>query len=376
MIPPKQFYETLESEGIGFVAGVPDSLLKEFCAYADSALPPERHMITANEGSAVALAAGVYLAGGCIPLVYMQNSGLGNAVNPLLSLADPAVYGIPMILVVGWRGEPGVKDEPQHTKQGLVSPAILDAMQIPYYIIDGDPEAAQRSAKTAIQRAKADSGPVVLLVRKGSFSKSEMIRKMELQENLLARERSIEHIIQSLPPEAIVIATTGHISRELYELRKRNNQSRSRDFLTVGSMGHASQIALGIHIMRPNQTVVCLDGDGAAIMHLGGMATIGALQPKNFLHVLINNGVHDSVGGQPTVGFQIALTDIARACGYQSVNGPIYSGHEIQMAIQQALEASGPRFIEVHVRPGARDDLGRPTESPRENKMEFIAAIR
>lgn len=375
MISPKTLYETLEAAGVTFVAGVPDSLLKEFCAYADAVLPPEKHLITANEGSAVAVAAGVHLATGGIPLIYLQNSGLGNTINPLLSLADPAVYGIPMILLIGWRGEPGVPDEPQHVKQGQVTLAMLESMDIPYFILDGDPAIAVELAKTSVAKANERSGPVVLVARRDAFDKAESRRSVTIR-TYPVRERAIELITSALPPTTTVIATTGHISRELYEQRVRHKQDRARDFLTVGSMGHASQIALGIHLVRPNETVVCLDGDGAALMHLGGMATIGAMKPANYLHIIINNGAHDSVGGQPTVGFDVAFPEIAKACGYRYVSKPVETEEEIQHAIQASLQAAGPRLVEVRVRPGARKDLGRPKESPAENKALLTAALQ
>jgi len=377
MISPRAFHAALAAEGVDFLAGVPDSLLKDFCAYVDAALPPEGHVIAANEGTAVGLAAGHHLATGSLPMVYLQNSGLGNTVNPLLSLADPEVYAIPMIVLVGWRGAPGVKDEPQHVKQGRVTPAMLDAMEIPYRELDGDPEAAMAAARWAAATARETGAPVVLLVHKGAFGKAEMTRPArEVPETMMAREAAIRLITGTLPAGATIVATTGMISRELYESRGALGQDRSGDFLTVGSMGHASQIALGIARAKPGAQVVCLDGDGAALMHLGGLATIGTSANGDLLHVVLNNGAHDSVGGQPTVAQQISLTAVARACGYDVVEGPVEDEHAIRAQVARLAQLPGRRFLEVRVRPGSRADLGRPKESPAQNKAQFIARLR
>ena len=378
MISPKAFYKTLQEEGVDFVCGVPDSLLKEFCTFAAAVLPKEQHLITANEGTAIAIAAGSQMATGGIPLVYLQNSGLGNAVNPLLSLTDPEVYAVPMVLLVGWRGEPGVKDEPQHMKQGRVTPSMLDAMEIPYSILEGGQAEADKIAQQAVAHVTVRSGPYVILAMKDVFGAAEDGRQLSAPTtDFLVREIAISHIVEALPDEATIVSTTGHISRELYEQRIRNKQDRSSDFLTVGCMGHASQIALGISLRKPESRVVCLDGDGAAIMHMGGMATIGTFAQNNFIHVLINNGVHDSVGGQPTVGFSIKPTEIAKACGYARVIGPVVSANEIQSAVKTlTTEKTGPCFLEIRVRPGARNDLGRPKESTMENKALFIDRLR
>ncbi len=377
MITPQAFYNALADAGVNYVVGVPDSLLKEFCAYADAVLPPERHLISVNEGTALAIGAGVHLATGGVPLVYLQNSGLGNAVNPLLSLADPEVYGIPLVLLVGWRGEPGIKDEPQHVKQGRVSPAMLKAMEIPFEILTGDSAEAERTARWAVEHARRHGCPVVILVRKGSFGEAEQCSNPVIcKRNLLSRENVIELILEALPISVSIVSTTGMISRELYERRTHSQQDHSRDFLTVGSMGHASQIALGIALSKLHHNVVCLDGDGAALMHMGGLATIGTSGVKRYMHILLNNGVHDSVGGQPTVAFDIDFSGVARACGYKNVLGPITDSAEMLSSIDFCLKNEGPCFLEVHVKPGARADLGRPKESPAENKTLFNDRLR
>ena len=377
MITPQVFHEVLASEGVDFLVGVPDSLLKEFCAYVDAVLPPEVHIIAANEGTAVGLAAGHHLATGSLPMVYLQNSGLGNTVNPLLSLADPQVYAIPMIVLVGWRGAPGVKDEPQHVKQGRVTTAMLDAMEIPYRVLSGEPEAANDAAYWAASTARKIGGPVVLLAHKGAFAKAEKKSPARhLPSKILAREAAIQLIISTLPSGTTIVSTTGMISRELYESRLALGHDRSSDFLTVGSMGHASQIALGIARAKPGRQVVCLDGDGAALMHLGGLSTIGTSTIGNLFHIVLNNGAHDSVGGQPTVAQRISLTAIAKACGYDAVEGPIEDEEAIHDQVERLAQLPGRRFLEVRVRPGSRADLGRPKETPVQNKDLFTVRLR
>ncbi len=377
MISPEDFYAGLAASGVNFAVGVPDSLLKNFCGYASAELPHGKHMIAANEGAAVAIAAGVHLSTGGIPLVYMQNSGLGNTINPLLSLADPEVYGIPMVLLIGWRGEPGVRDEPQHVKQGRVSPALLEASGIPFEVITGDPAEAEEIARRAPERARKQCGPVAILVKKGAFAKPREKQQPATKiQGLPAREETIGLIASSLPDNAVIVSTTGMISRELYEYREKNNQDHSRDFLTVGSMGHSSQIALGIALGNNTSPIVCLDGDGAALMHMGGLALIGTSGARNYIHILLNNGVHDSVGAQPTVGFDVNFVDIARACGYPQTLGPLSEGTQITNTLRQLLDSDGPAFLEIRVRPGARPDLGRPAESPAENKQRFIERLR
>jgi phosphonopyruvate decarboxylase len=372
-ISPKAFYECLAAEGVNFLAGVPDSLLKEFCAYVDAALPPENHIIAANEGSAVALASGHHLATGKVPVVYLQNSGLGNTVNPLLSLADPEVYGLPMVVIIGWRGEPTIQDEPQHVKQGRVTGALIEAMEYPYRVLNGGEAEALAFAAWAVAKARQTGGPVVLLVRKGAFGVAEAKRpNPDVPARRLSREAVIALVTEVLDGYATIIATTGMISRELYEQREMRGQSRACDFLTVGAMGHASQIALGIARALPERQVVCLDGDGAVLMHMGGLALIGASKVGNLLHVVLNNGAHDSVGGQPTVALDVSLTGVARACGYDLVEGPFEDRAEICEALARLVSLPGRRFLELRIRPGSRKDLGRPKEAPKENKAEFL----
>ena len=369
MVEVDKFVQALADLGVDFFTGVPDSLLKNFCAYVTDNCG-ENHVIAANEGGAVGLAAGHYLATGRPALVYMQNSGQGNAVNPLASLADPDVYSIPMVLLVGWRGEPGVKDEPQHAKQGKVTLSLFETLGIPTVILPVDESEALDAVRAQVARAVAESRPVALVVRKGLFA-DYALQKKEADISELKREAAIEGILRALPKDAVVVSTTGMISREVYETRERMGQDHSRDFLTVGSMGHAIMIALGIAKAQPQRKVVCLDGDGASIMHLGNMAIAGQSQCGNLTHIVLNNSAHDSVGGQPTVGGKIGLPAIAAACGYDVVLAPS-NLHDLHVLHGQGK----PRFIEIKVAKGARKDLGRPKESPQVNKTLFMATLQ
>ena len=353
MLDTQRFVSGLQANGIDFFTGVPDSLLKSFCAYVTDTCGGN-HVIAANEGGAVGLAAGHYLATGKSALVYMQNSGQGNAVNPLASLADPDVYSIPMVLLVGWRGEPGVKDEPQHVKQGKVTISLFETLGIPIEILPDDDESAANVTRKMVEKAKAESRPVALIVRKGLFAEYKLQNKKP-DIAALPREQAIEEILKSLPEDAVAVSTTGMISREVYETRERLGQDHSRDFLTVGSMGHASMIALGIAKAQPNRKVYCLDGDGASIMQMGNMAIVGQSGCANLTHIVFNNAAHDSVGGQPTVGGAINLSAIAASCGYNREGSPV--------------------FREVKVAKGARKDLGRPKEPPQVNKKLYMETL-
>jgi len=369
-IKPTDFYNHLTSHGIDFFAGVPDSLLKEFCLCIDDFVPKDKHIITANEGNSIALAAGYYLAKKSLPLVYMQNSGLGNAINPLLSLCDPDVYAIPMVVVVGWRGEPGIKDEPQHIKQGKVQLELLDAMDISYEIISKDDAQVARKISKVVETAKNEYRPTVLLIKKGTFEKyGKKIKKYDGQS--MKREEALEIILENLNDNAIVVSTTGKTSREIFEIRENKSQSHQQDFLTVGSMGHCSSIALGIALSKPHRQVVCIDGDGAILMHLGSLTSIASMKPNNFRHILMNNGVHESVGGQATAAKDIDLSVIVEAIG-SSKMFKAESPDELKENFSKFFSCVGPSFLEIKICPGSREDLGRPTIKPIANKQDFM----
>jgi len=370
MISPANFYTLLTENKVEFFSGVPDSLLKDICAYITDNAPKKNHIIAANEGNAIALAAGYHMATNKIPLVYMQNSGIGNAVNPLLSLTDNQVYSIPMLLMIGWRGEPGVKDEPQHVTQGEVTLDLLKAMRIPYLILNSDENEASEQIKQAISSAIKTNAPVALIIKKGIFEKYSIKESINSSFEL-SREDAIKQIVMQLKGDEVIVSTTGKTSRELFEIRASLNQPHHSDFLTVGSMGHSSQIALGIALSQPNKKVICIDGDGAIIMHMGAMAITGNMAPHNYVHIVINNGAHESVGGQPTVGFSINLPNIAQANNYKSAIS-VTSAKELDQALANITKELCPALIEVKTKVGSRDDLGRPTIKPVDNKLNFM----
>ena len=373
MIRPSYFYDLLIKNGTDFFAGVPDSLLKNFCAYVTDNAPSEKHIISANEGSATALACGYHMATGKIPMIYMQNSGEGNMVNPMLSLADRDVYSIPMLIVIGWRGEPGVHDEPQHVKQGKVTCDLLDAMKIPYEVLSENEAELPGQFEKAYKYIKENNAQYAFVIRKNTFDEYKLVNNIPV-EGKMSREEAIEKIMLSADDKTAFVSTTGMASRELYELRDKHNQAHDRDFLTVGGMGHCSQIALAIAMNKADRQVYCIDGDGASIMQMGGMATIGTRNPSNMVHFVMNNGAHDSVGGQPTVGRQIDLCAIAVGCGYENVV-KVETPEELDAVLHDDETKAKLTFVEVLVTKGARKDLGRPKSTPVQNKealMEFL----
>ena len=369
-ISPADFYNLLSKNNIDFFTGVPDSFLKDFCAYASDNTPEERHIIAANEGNAVAIAAGYHLGTGRLPLVYMQNSGLGNAVNPLLSLCDPEIYAIPMLILVGWRGEPGLQDAVQHVKDGRIQLDLLKTMEIPYEIISEDDDDIKEKVRNGIEVALNETRPFVIVVKKGTFIPYNKVAS-EDDENPLLREEALEIILGKLKEGDVVVSTTGYTSREIFEIREKKGQLHRQDFLTVGSMGHCSSIALGIAIARPEKNVICIDGDGALIMHMGSLSTIGMLKRKNFKHILINNKVHESVGGQRNAAKYIDIPALIRANGYNNVYSA-WDRDELIARFDKFVNSEGPSFLEIHVRPGVRRELGRPGTGPREDKQLFM----
>lgn len=370
MIRPSYFYDLLIKNGTDFFAGVPDSLLKNICAYITDNTPAENHIISANEGSATGLATGYHLATCKIPMIYMQNSGEGNMVNPLMSIADPDVYSIPMLIIIGWRGEPGVHDEPQHVKQGKVTCDLLDAMKVPYEILSDNEADLPAQFEKAYKYIKENNAQYAFVIRKGTFDEYKLVNNIPV-EGKMSREEAIEKIMLSADDRTAFVSTTGMISRELYEQRDKHNMGHDRDFLTVGGMGHASQIALAIAMQKKDHQVYCLDGDGASIMQMGGMATIGSRKPSNYVHFVLNNGAHDSVGGQPTVGREVDFCEIAEGCGYENVV-KVTTPEELDAVLGDAETKEKLTFVEVFVTKGARKDLGRPKSTPVENKIALM----
>ena len=372
MIRPQFFYDTLASHSINFYAGVPDSLLKNLCAYITDHADVAHNIITANEGGAMGLAAGHYLATGQIPVVYMQNSGQGNIINPLASLTDPDVYNIPVLLVIGWRGKPGVHDEPQHVKQGKITTGLLNVMGIDYTVLSKEEDKAEAQIKKAVAYMQDTKQCYALVIEKDTFD-AYTLQNVEKNNLTMSREEAIQMVAAALGEKDTIVSTTGMISRELFEYRTAMNQGHERDFLTVGSMGHASQIALGIALAKQDRRVWCFDGDGASIMHMGSMAIVANKAPKNYIHVVFNNGAHDSVGGQPTVGLKIDLPAVAKAVGYRQVFS-VDNKESLQKQLSHMGE--GPVLLEVRVKKGNRKDLGRPTTTPIQNKEALMAFLK
>lgn len=375
MIKSAELFSSFKKNGISFFTGVPDSLLKDICGYITDNTEEKEHIIAANEGAAVSLATGYFLATNKIPLVYLQNSGLGNTINPLLSISDKEVYGIPMVLMIGWRGEPGVKDEPQHVKQGRVQNAILDASEIMYEIIDANTIDVNTIIENLVKKATETNSPVALIVKGDTFENYKLLKDIKTSYEL-NREAAIVEVLNNVSENDIIVSTTGKSSREVFEYRVANNQGHQNDFLTVGGMGHANQIALGI-ALNSNRKIVCIDGDGAVLMHMGSLAIIGNSKAVNYVHVVINNGAHDSVGGQPTIAFNINLVEIAKGCGYKYAIS-ISKADEIKSTFNKINLIEGPIFIEIKTNKGARANLGRPTKTPKENKvglMQMLSSI-
>ncbi len=373
MIRPKFFYDILASNGIDFYAGVPDSLLKNLCAYITDHADAAHNIIAANEGGAIGLAAGHYLATGQIPVVYMQNSGEGNIINPLASLTDKEVYNIPVLLVIGWRGKPGVHDEPQHVKQGKVTTGLLNVMGIDYTVLSKEEDKAAVQIKKAVDYMKQSKECYALVIEKDTFD-SYTLQNIEKNDLTLSREEAIQTVAAALGEKDAIVSTTGMISRELFEYRTAKYEGHERDFLTVGSMGHASQIALGIALEKTDRRIWCFDGDGASIMHMGSLAIVANKAPKNYVHVVFNNGAHDSVGGQPTVGLNIDLPAIAKAVGYKNVFS-CDNKDDLQKILAGIKGQEGPTLLQICVKKGNRKDLGRPTTTPIQNKealMKFL----
>lgn len=373
MVSPEFFVNTLKEHQIDFYAGVPDSLLKNICAYITDNLPSEQNIIAANEGGAMGIAAGYHLATGKIPVVYMQNSGEGNIINPLASLTDKEVYNIPVLLVIGWRGRPGVHDEPQHVKQGKVTTGLLNIMGINYAILPKDEEGAAKQIKIAADYMKKTNECYALVIEKDTFDAYKLLN-VEVNDLTMTREEAIQKVAASIEDTACIVSTTGMISRELFEARTAWNQGHERDFLTVGSMGHASQIALGIALQKPERKVYCFDGDGASIMHMGNMAITASMKCKNYVHVVFNNGAHDSVGGQPTVGLKIDLCAVAKAVGYVATYS-VDTMEALEETLANIKSVEGPILLQVCVKKGNRKDLGRPTTTPIQNKEALMSFL-
>lgn len=375
MIYAPDFLTYLLEQQIEFFTGVPDSQLKAVCEeiYTQFGTNTDRHIVAVNEGNAVGLAAGYHLATGKVPLVYLQNSGLGNAVNPITSLTDPAVYGIPVLYLVGWRGEPGVHDEPQHVKQGAVTLELLKLLGVEAFVLSKDStlEEVREIVEGQFKPLFAQGRSAAFVVKKGAFTNGGA--SIRGNTHPLSREEAIVQLASQMGQDDYVVSTTGKISRELFEYCKRHNpELSSHNFLTVGSMGHASAIACSIALRKPEKTIWCLDGDGAVLMHMGSLSTVGTLGPKNLVHVVLNNEAHESVGGMPTVAGTVDLVTIALSCGYASAKTVSTIG---ELRGFDTANFSKPCMLQVMVNTSSRDDLMRPDTTPTQNKQSFMEVL-
>ena len=355
MINQKFLFDQLHNLGLNFFTGVPDSLLNDFCLHLVNNVPDSQHIMAANEGNAIGIAAGYHMATSEVPVVYMQNSGIGNATNPLLSLTHQDVYSIPMILVIGWRGDPAIKDHAQHKKQGELTPVLMKDMDIPYEILDADETVVEKFAWAA-KTAKETNSPVALIAKKAILAQKE--KKQEYAEcTSMNREEAISAVLDVFGKDAIYLATTGRATRELHEQIMLHGYSHEIEFLNVGAMGHLSSIGLGLAIGAPDRKIVVFDGDAAAVMHMGSLATNGRYQPKNLIHIVLNNGVNESVGGQKSSGQIIDLTTVARGCGYTTLDSYVEGKEDLQKAVRQLAKSNHLSFVDVHVRQGIRKDM-------------------
>ncbi len=373
MVNLKELFVALQAMGVDFFTGVPDSLLNDFCLYLTNYMTTKQHVMAANEGNAIAIAAGHYMATGKLPLVYMQNSGIGNATNPILSLTHDCVYGIPMLLVIGWRGDPAISDHVQHKKQGELTPVLMKDMDIPYEILEDESTTIEKFER-AVEKAKEISSPVALIAKKAILT--EIIKKQVYTDNsLMNREEAIAAVVDILGDDAIYLGTTGRTTRELHEQLKNHNIGAGHEWLNVGSMGHVSSVGLGLALACPEKKIVVFDGDAAVVMHMGALATNCRYKAGNMIHIVLNNGVNESVGGQPSAGYIVNLTAVAEACGYRNPGHAIVTKEELQKIVSENQKSDRPLFIDVHVRQGIRQDMPKLTIDHKSQKRALMKTL-
>ncbi|OGK14334.1 phosphonopyruvate decarboxylase [Candidatus Roizmanbacteria bacterium RIFCSPLOWO2_01_FULL_38_12] len=366
---PEQFALILKKLDFKFITGVPCSFLKPFLSDITDKKDIE-HIFATNEGEAVAIATGYYLATGNIPLVYMQNSGLGNAINALTSLCAQLVYSIPLVIFLTWRGKPGVKDEPQHALMGQIMIELLETLRIPYEFASDKPYEMKMKLSALKDEAMSHKHPTVMIFSSSLFN--DISKKTE--KNILfpmSREDVLEAILK-LTQNNPIVSTTGKTSRELFELREKHNMSHKYDFLAVGSMGHTASIGLGI-ALNTAKDVFIIDGDGSILMKMGILATIGHYKPRNLIHIIVDNESYESTGAQPSVSNRISWKPILEGSGYKSIL-LVMKKEELECLDFSVLKKPCAVVIKVH--PGSRKDLGRPTATPIENKKQFMKYLK
>lgn len=371
MIDQASFMKILMEAGVEFFTGVPDSYLNGFCNYLQDNVPADKHVIAANEGNAVGIAAGYYYSSRTMPLVYMQNSGLGNVINPLASLTDKHVYKTPLLLLIGWRGEPGTGDHAQHITQGEITTRLLEMLDIPYIIAADDDLLFAEQLRPLLLEAKEERKAVAVLGRKGVFAAADKANICD-DSYPLRREEAIAAILDVLPADSYYFASTGRATRELYFLREARHESHKRDFLNLGAMGHLSSVALGVALANRKKRVVCLDGDASALMHMGSFSMACQVDAPNFLHIILNNGAHESVGGQPSAGCKLDFTTIAAGSGYNTVGQPVTTKEELAEALQKLSLCGGPSFIDFRIRKGLKGSLPPLQIDPEQLITDFM----
>ena len=368
MINAKYFIEQLKNLDINFYTGVPDSLMSEFSKSLHFDFNDENHIISTNEGSALATGMGYYLATGKYPLIYLQNSGLGNIINPYTSLLHEEIYKIPFVLLIGWRGEPGTKDEPQHIFKGKITKNLLKILEINYKVVNAESNINEvlKEARHFLDKNK----PVALLLQKNTFELDN--RAFEVDNKLPKRKDALEAVVNKFDSNSLFISTTGKLSRELYELRNKNDETND-DLYIVGGMGHASAIALGLLQNINDRNIICLDGDGSVLMHTGNLSLLGSENYKNFIHVLFNNSSHESVGGQPNRYKYIDGQKMFESFGYKNTFS-FSNLSDLQNLNIEKLD--GPIYIEISVQNSSDSNLMRPNKTPIQNKNNFIEKIK
>ena len=354
MIKVDALINLLKKNNTNFFTGVPDSVLKELSSYLKN---KRNHIIATNEGAAVSIGIGHYLSTKKIPCIYMQNSGLSNALNPLISIAHKKVYSIPLILVIGWRGSPRIKDEPQHNVKGKITQQLLKLLNIKYTVLKSNKDFAKFDKQ--IKYAKKSKSIVACLIERGTLQK---IIKSNSKKDFynLDKEFFLKKLLEELPSKSKVIASTGYNSRELMYLRKKFNFNNSKDFYMVGGMGHTSSVALGFSLSSKNKTF-CIDGDGSFLMHLGSIMTAGNFANKNFKYILLNNNTHDSVGGQSTNADNIDFDRLSKSLGFKKFYS-IKKKQNLRKIIKNFIKINSPSFLEVKVTNSKIKKLPRPDD--------------
>lgn len=374
MVSCEELFRTFRKFGFNFYTGIPCSIFKDWINFIVERKDTQ-HVIGTSEGETIAIATGYYLASKDFPVVYMQNSGLGNSVNPLTSLTAPEVFGIPFLLLISWRGEPRLEDEPEHKKMGKITTNILDTLHIPYSIMPDNIEGIEATLGEAKRFMQQKSTPYAILIGKGTIGKYDKVQKKIRFPSTISREEAIKLAADKLHKSGLIVSTTGKISRELFEYIESTRRNHQNIFYTVGSMGCSTGIALGLALRKKKKKIFLFDGDGACLMKLGSMATVGHYFPANFFHILFDNQCYDSTGGQPTVSKTVDFVGIAESCNYRYAE--LATSHEeLEYSLNRLIRKRGPYMLVAKVKSGARDNLGRPTIKPQENKEKFIDFIK